>query len=57
MLVTCIFSFAHNVLYTNKETLCHSSNLSSFPTQALNFTCLQYKSFENTVGKGETAKN
>ena len=28
-----------------------------FPKQALVFTCLQYKSFENTVGKGKTARN
>ena len=28
-----------------------------FPKQALLFTCLQYKSFENTVGKGEIACN
>ena len=28
-----------------------------FPKQALLFTCLQYKSFENTVGKGEIAHN
>ena len=27
-----------------------------FPKQALVFTCLQYKSFENTVGKGEIAR-
>ena len=26
-----------------------------FPKQALVFTCLQYKSFENTAGKGEIA--
>ena len=26
-----------------------------FPKQALVFTCLKYKSFENTVGKGEIA--
>ena len=26
-----------------------------FPKQALVLTCLQYKSFENTVGKGEIA--
>ena len=25
--------------------------------QTLAFTCLQYKSFENTVGKGEIARN
>ena len=29
----------------------------SFPKQALVFTCLQYKSFENTVGNGEIARN
>ena len=28
-----------------------------FPKQALVFTCLQYKPFENTVGKGEIAHN
>ena len=27
-----------------------------FPKQALVFTCLQYKSFENTAGKGEIAR-
>ena len=27
-----------------------------FPKQALVFTCLQYKSFENIVGKGEIAR-
>ena len=27
-----------------------------FPKQALVFMCLQYKSFENTVGKGEIAR-
>ena len=29
----------------------------TFPKQALVFTCLQYKSFENTVGKGEIDRN
>ena len=28
-----------------------------FPKQALVFTCLKYKSFENTAGKGEIARN
>ena len=28
-----------------------------FPKQALVFTCLQWKSFENTAGKGEIAYN
>ena len=27
------------------------------PRQSLVFTCLQYQSFENTVGKGEIARN
>ena len=27
-----------------------------FPKRALVFTCLQYKAFENTVGKGEIAR-
>ena len=31
--------------------------LKPFPKQALVFTCLQYKSLENTVGKGEIARN
>ena len=31
-------------------------SLKPFPKQALFFTCLQYKSFEN-VGKGEIARN
>ena len=30
---------------------------SPFPKQVLVFSCLQYKSFENTVGKGEIAHN
>ena len=32
-------------------------SLYPFPEQALVFTCLQYKSLENTVGKGEIARN
>ena len=31
--------------------------LEPFAKQALVFTCLLYKSFENTVGKGEIAHN
>ena len=30
---------------------------SPFPKQAMVFKCLQYKSFENSVGKGEIAHN
>ena len=29
----------------------------AFPKEVLVSTCLQYKSFENTVGKGENARN
>ena len=32
-------------------------NIQPFPKQALVFTCLQYKSFKNTVGKGEIPHN
>ena len=31
--------------------------LTPFPKEALVFTCLRHKSFENTVGKGEIARN
>ena len=31
--------------------------LNSFPKQALLFACPQYKSFKNTVAKGEIARN
>ena len=31
--------------------------LTGFPKQALLFTCLQYKSFEINVGKGEIVRN
>ena len=37
--------------------ICCLANSSPVPKQALLFTCLQYKSFENTVGKGEIARN
>ena len=40
----------------NRQQNVASSELSKpFPKQALDFTCLQYKSFKNTVGKGEIA--
>ena len=35
----------------------HFINPPPFPKQSLVFTYLQYKSFENTVGKGEIASN
>ena len=36
---------------------CRKSMSLPVPKQALVFTCLQYKSFENTVGKGEAARS
>ena len=33
------------------------TSVKPFPKQDLVFTCLHYKSFENTVGKGEIAHN
>ena len=69
MLVTSIFSFSHHVFTLVKKTYFHFSfNLKyvapsqklfhlPFPKQALVFTCTQYKSFENTLGKGEIARN
>ena len=35
----------------------HGQRLTGFPKQALIFTCLQYKSLEITVGKGEIARH
>ena len=35
---------------------CGNMRFNSFPKHALVFTCLQYKSFENTGGKGEIAR-
>ena len=42
-----------------KLTILDPSTLreSTFPKQALVFTCLQHKLFENTVGKIEIARN
>ena len=37
--------------------LCTAYLTAVFPKQALLFTCLQHKTFENTVGKGEIARN
>ena len=51
MLVTCI-SFSHNVYFPVSLKF---YNLSY--KQALVFTCLQYKSFENTAGKGDIDHN
>ena len=42
---------------SSPDSQTQNENISPFPKQPLVFTCLQYKSFENTVGKGETAHN
>ena len=43
---------------TNKNSLIlMQTNDKPFPKQALDFTCLSFKSFENTVRKGEIARN
>ena len=51
MLVNNNFSYTNNVFYYVKN-FCKP-----FPQQDLVFMCLQYKSFENNVGKGEIAGN
>ena len=38
-------------------SLYYTSHVQPFPKQALTFTCVLYKSFENTVGKGKNAPN
>ena len=43
-------------VFTSLKFYCLLKTL-SFPKQALVFTGLQYKSFENTVGKGKIARN
>ena len=45
------FNIQPNTLFS------YSLRISPFPEQALFFMCLQYKSLENTVGKGEIARN
>ena len=61
MLVTSIFFFSHDVFkrpfppVRQKSPLC--GKRLTLTKQALVFTCLHYKSFENTVGKGEITHN
>ena len=52
-------SLGHMQTFVN-NTLKVSGNFlftNPFPKQDLVFMCLQYKSFENTVGKGEIARD
>ena len=45
-----------NLHPSKKPTPSHGNSL-PLPKQALVFMCLQYKSFKNTAGKGEIARN
>ena len=44
-------------LQKQKLYIWSGQRLTSFPKQALVFTCVQYKSFEITAGKGEIARH
>ena len=43
--------------YDRKKSLNMCQFAEFFPKQALVFTCMQYKFLENTMGKGEIARN
>ena len=54
-------SISHNVFtsqfhYSRGKSAWCEKGVNAFPKQVLVFTCLQYKPFENTVGKGEIAR-
>ena len=51
------FLLSHNAFYSSKNKISVFDLHQPFPKQALVFTCLQYKSFENTVEKRESAHN
>ena len=46
----------HPPLINRKVSFIHLTTNEPFPKELLVFTCLQYKSFENTVGKGGIAR-
>ena len=46
-----LMNIHYNALYKSRRL--ETIYLYPFPKQALVFTCLQYKSSENTVGKGK----
>ena len=48
-----LFILQFSLMASSKGLLKHGIVYKPFPKQALIFTCLQYKSFENTSGKGE----
>ena len=47
------FTFFHNVFYA----ICILKSFNSLPNKPWFFTCLQYMSIENTMEKGEIARN
>ena len=51
----CLPGASKGVIFWEWALFC--SYYAYFPKQALVLTCLQYKSFENTAGKGEIARN
>ena len=56
------FNLGQSKILSSGTGLMHLRNVlyqanTPFTKQALVFTCLQYKSFENTVEKGEIARN
>ena len=54
---TLSFQVEHTILLSYTYVGCRWAAGELFPKKSLVFTCLQYKSFENTVGKGEIASN
>ena len=56
ILATFYFLSAKALNLIKSKTLWFGKEL-TLPKEALVFTCLQYKSFENTAGKGEIAHN
>ena len=52
MLVTSIFSISNYIFHSIKD----NSAIKPFPKQAFVITCQQYKSFKNTVRKGEIGR-
>ena len=59
LLITSNFSFSHSVFkgVIVWEWVNLGFFVDPFSKQSLVFTFLQYKSFENSVGKGENARN
>ena len=57
MTVQCKIAKGSKFLQNGAKGIKHLKKFYPSPKQALIFTCLQYKSSENTVGKGGIAHN